>query len=260
MPMWSMTSLMRVPWMIASEPAVCHGGRFEGRSAGKRTAAGRLGMENAAAPPDADARKRRLRAFAGDVGPKLFITIVAAGITALLIPWITGKWQDHKQQLEVRTSLASDMSRAYTDVIASERFVAFGLVYSAGQKAEQVATNANAWLTAWHNWLVEAGTLGAQLTARYGVDGIAAKWREYAGAISSYIRLGAEVPAAERPGLIAVAKRYVGSVGIDWSGLEHTRKLKSYPDFKSSYTALGNELISRGDALVEEELRLTPNV
>ena len=161
-------------------------------------------MEHTAATPEGEARVSRMRAFAGDVGPKLFITIVAAGITALLIPWITGKWQDHKQQLEVRTSLASDMSRAYTDVIASERFVAFGLVYSAGKKEEQVATNVNAWLTSWHDWLVEAGTLGAQLTARYGVGGISTEWQEYIGAVSLYIRLGAEIPATERP---AVSRR-----------------------------------------------------
>jgi hypothetical protein len=202
----------------------------------------------------------RLRAIAGDVGPKIFITIVAAGITSLLIPWITGKWQDHKQQLDVRTSLAADMSRAYTDVIASERFVAFGLVYSAGNKKEQVATNVNAWLTAWHDWLVDAGTPGAQLTARYGVSGISAEWQEYIGAVSSYIRLGAEIPATERPGVIAGLKHYVGAAGIDWSGLAHAKKLKSYPDFKNSYTGLGNELLARGDALVQEELRLTPHV
>ena len=163
-------------------------------------------MEHTAAAPEGEAHESRLRAIAADVGPKLFITIVAAGISALLIPWITGKWQDHKQQLEVRTSLAADMSRAYTDVIASERFVAFGLVYSAGKREEQVATNVNAWLTAWHDWLVEAGTLGAQLTARYGVGGIATEWQEYIGAVSAYIRLGAEIPAAERPGLIAAAE------------------------------------------------------
>jgi hypothetical protein len=217
-------------------------------------------MEHTAAAPDGEAHESRLRAVAADVGPKLFITIVAAGISALLIPWITGKWQDHKQQLEVRTSLAADMSRAYTDVIASERFVAFGLVYSAGKKQEQVAANVNAWLTAWHDWLVEAGTLGAQLTARYGVGGIATEWQEYIGAVSSYIRLGAEIPPAERPGLIAAAKRYVGGAQVDWIGLGHTKRLKTYPDFKTSYTALGNALLARGDALVQEELRLTPHV
>jgi hypothetical protein len=221
-------------------------------------------MDSAAATPPAEGHESRLRAIVADVGPKLFITIVAAGMSALLIPWITGKWQDHKQQLELRTSLAADMSRAYTDVIASERFVAFGLVYSPGGKQEQVATNVNAWLTAWHNWLVDAGTLGAQLTARYGVGGIAAEWKEYISAVAAYIRLGAEIPPAERPGQVQAVKRYLGVDAVDWSGLErnatHEKKLKDYPDFKRSYTVLGDRLLGRGDELVQEELRLTPHV
>jgi hypothetical protein len=217
-------------------------------------------MEGSAATPAAAAHASRLREIAADVGPKLFLTIVAAGITALLIPWINGKWQDHKQQLELRTALATDMSRAYTDVITSERFVAFGLVYSAGGKKEQVATNVNAWLTAWHDWLVEAGRLGAQLTARYGVDGIATEWKAYTPAITAYIRLGAEIPVADRPNLIEAMKTYLGANAVDWSGLEHTQKLKRFPDFKRSYTALGDRLLDRGDAIVQKELRLTPHV
>jgi hypothetical protein len=221
-------------------------------------------MAGAAAATHVERKESRLRAIAADVGPKLFITIVAAGISALLIPWINGKWQDHKQQLELRTSIASDMSRAYTDVIASERFVAFGLVYSPGGKQEQVATNVNAWLTAWHNWLVEAGTIDAQLTARYGVDGIASDWKGYIAAVAAYIRVGAEIPPAERPGLLDRLQGYLGARALDWSGLEHnatrTKKLKNYPDFKRSYTALGDRLLDRGDALVQEELQLTPRV
>jgi hypothetical protein len=218
------------------------------------------GRQGSAEIEPAEAPSTRLGAIAADVGPKLFLTVVAAGITALLIPWINGKWQDHKAQIELRTTLATDMSRAYTDVITSERFVAFGLVYSAGGMKEQVATNVNAWLAAWHNWLVEARTQGAQLTSRYGPDGIAAEWNEFIPAISAYIRLGAEISAADRRSLIALEKRYLGNDSVPWSGLQHLRALKRYADFKESYTALGDRLLDRGDRLVQKELRLSPRV
>jgi hypothetical protein len=217
-------------------------------------------MDQAAGPERIDRRSGRLGSIAADVGPKLFLTVVAAGITALLIPWINGKWQDHKAQLELRTTLATDMSRAYTDVITSERFVAFGLVYSAGGRKEQVATNVNAWLSAWHKWLVEARTEGAQLTSRYGPDGIAAEWNRYIPAVSAYIRLGAEIPEADRSSLIGFEKRYLGADSIEWRGLEHLRRLKRYADFKESYTALGDRLLARGDLIVQKELRLSPRV
>lgn len=217
-------------------------------------------MEHSAATPELERRQSRLGALAADVGPKLFVTVVAAGITALLIPWITGKWQDHKEQIELRTSIAADMSRAYTDVIVSERFVAFGLVYSAGSKSEQISSNTNAWRAAWHDWLVAAGTLGAQLTSRYGTEGIAADWKQYGTAVAAYIRLGGEIPKRDRTELIGALKQYLGPTEVEWGGLEHTSKLKSYPDFRKSYTALGDRLLGRGDELVQTELRLTPHV
>ena len=217
-------------------------------------------MEHSAVTPELGRHHSRLGALASDVGPKLFVTIVAAGITALLIPWITGKWQDHKEQIELRTSIAGDMSRAYTDVIVSERFVAFGLVYSAGSKSEQVTANTNAWRAAWHDWLVAAGTLGAQLTSRYGGGGIAADWRQYSSAVAAYIRLGAVIPNRDRTELIGALEQYLGPTAVAWNGLKHPSKLKSHPDFKRSYTALGDRLLGRGDELVQAELRLTPHV
>src|SRR5690349_14621650 len=131
-------------------------------------------MQHVAEQPVESTRESRLRALSGDIGPKLFITLVAAGVSALLIPWITGKWQDHKQQLELRTSLASEMSRAYTSVIITGRFVTGGLIYSGStSKVENTATTQNAWTGSVHDWLVESGTIQAELTGRYGVAGIA---------------------------------------------------------------------------------------
>src|SRR5438105_15493370 len=90
-------------------------------------------MDHAAVGSDDAVRHGRLRALGADIGPKLFITVVAASLSALLIPWITGKWQDHKQQLELRTSLASEMSRAYTTVIITGRSFTDRLIYFGSQ-------------------------------------------------------------------------------------------------------------------------------
>src|SRR3954451_20476216 len=163
--------------------------------------------------------RARLRALAADGGPKLFVTIVAAALTALLIPWITGKWQDHKQQLELRTAIAGDMSRAYTGVIVSGRFVTGGLVYSGSPtKAENTAATQQAWTAALHDWLVQSGTIGAQLTGRYGAEGIAGEWHRFATAVTAYMRLGSQIPAAERAALLAQEQAYGGD-GVDWAAL-----------------------------------------
>lgn len=212
-------------------------------------AAGDLHEERAAAP--------RWRSVAEDVATKLFLTLVAAAITAVLIPWITGRWQDHKQQLELRTTLATDMSRAYTDAIVRARFVAGGLVYSADHSA--VATT-NAWTDAFRAWLGQSGTLTAQLTGRYPTDTMPADWRAYAGAVTTYLRLGSQPDAATRATLLAGERRYTRTSGIDLRPLRAQSHFKQAPGFRSTYNALGEWLLARGDALVQQELRLSPRV
>ncbi len=217
-------------------------------------------MEHAGAPPQAE-RSSRLRALADDIGPKLFITLVAAGVSALLIPWITGKWQDHKQQLELRTSLASDMSRAYTSVIVTGRFVTGGLIYSgSSSKVENTAASQTAWTTAVHDWLVDSGTIGAQLTGRYGVKGIASEWRDYVNAVTRYMRIGSQIAPTDRTLVLQEEKAYVGAAPFSWTPLTRTKSFKADPAFRTSYTELGAWLLGRGDALVQEELGLSPKV
>ena len=218
-------------------------------------------MEHAAAPVEQSAPQSRLSRIGGDLGPKLFITLVAAGVSALLIPWITGKWQDHKQQLELRTTLAGEMSRAYTSVIITGRFVTGGLVYSgSSSKVENVAATQQAWTGALHDWLVESGTIQAQLTGRYGTGGIAREWRDFSAAVTRYMRIGSQVAVVDRNELLAKQRAYVGPLQLGWPALGRASGFKKDPAFRAAYANLGAWLLGRGDALVEQELRLSPRV
>jgi hypothetical protein len=209
---------------------------------------------------EGNAGRSGLRSAAADLAPKLLLTVFAAAITALLIPWITGKWQDHKQQLELRTTIASDMSRAYTDVIVNGRFVSRGLVYS-GSTVDSVdrAASQTVWSSALHDWLVESGRLTAELSGRYPGHAITREWREYVAAVSAYMLIGAGGVPAERVEALATARRYLGDDALAWDPLS-TKRPKTDLKFRASFTALGSQLIARGDDLVQEELTLEPRV
>jgi hypothetical protein len=205
--------------------------------------------------------RRGIGPVISDLAPKLLLTLFAAGISALLIPWITGKWQDHKQQIELRTALASDMSRAYTGVVVNGGFVAGGLVYSGStSKVVNTAASQSAWTTALHDWLVESGRLTAELTGRYPGQPITREWREFAAAVTAYMRIGSQQDPAERTALLAQEQAYVGARALEWPALRRNKGFKSDPRFRASYTRLGNWLIARGDRLVQEELTLDPRV
>jgi hypothetical protein len=202
-----------------------------------------------------------IRGSLADLAPKLVLTLFAAGVSALVIPSITGKWQDRKQQIELRTSLASDMSRAYTDVIVNGRFVAGGLVYSGStSKVENTAAAQRAWTSALHDWLVESGRLTAELTGRYPDDDIAPNWRRYVAAVTAYMRIGSQLDPDERERVLAAERAYVGDRVLDWSALTRNKGFKGDPKFRVNFAALGESLIARGDRLVEEELTLDPRV
>ena len=111
-----------------------------------------------------------------------------------------------------------------------------------------------------HEWLVESGTIQAELTGRYGVTGIASKWQAYALAVTRYMRIGSQVAPAERPVLLREERAYVNESGLHWSALALTKGFKKNAAFRTSYTELGAWLLGRGDALVQEELRLSPRV
>jgi hypothetical protein len=203
----------------------------------------------------------RLRSMLGDVGPKLFLTLVAAGVSALLIPWITAKWQDHKQQLELRTTLASDMSRAYTGVIVTGRFVTGGLIYSGSDSGKaDTAASQNAWTGALHDWLVESGTIAAQLEGRYPESSIAAEWRDFSAAVTGYMRIGSHVAAGKRQQLLSDARAFLAGTRLDWQALRREKAFKDDPRFREAYAALGAGLMGRGDEIVQQELRLSPRV
>ncbi len=214
-----------------------------------------------AAVPAPDTAHKTWRTFGADVAPKLFVTLVITGVTALLIPSITAKWQDHKQQLELRTSLASELGNAYTNVIITGRFVTGGLVYSGStSKAENTAYTQNAWTTALREWLVASGTLEAQLTGRYGATGIARTWLDYANAVTRYMRIGSQVPTAERERLLLDEQAYVNDPSLNWQPLHRVAQFKRAAGFRASYTEIGAWLLGRGDAIVQEELTMSPRV
>ena len=189
------------------------------------------------------------------------ITLVAAGVSALLVPWITGKWQDHKQQLELRTTLASDMSRAYTGVIVTGRFVTGGLIYSGSDSSTaDTAASQAAWTGALHDWLVESGTIAAQLEGRYPSTPIAIEWRDFSNAVTTYMRIGSQVAPGKRKQLLADERASLAGETIDWPALTREKAFKDDPRFREAYAALGAGLMGRGDELVQEELRLSPRV
>jgi hypothetical protein len=51
----------------------------------------------------------------------LTLVLVAGGISALIVPMLTQRWQDHQRQLDVQTALVSQMTQAATEFVVASR-------------------------------------------------------------------------------------------------------------------------------------------
>src|SRR5688572_15919458 len=48
----------------------------------------------------------------------LILLLVGAGVTSLLIPWFTNRWQDRRKQLEIKVDLVSKITEVYGSMSA----------------------------------------------------------------------------------------------------------------------------------------------
>ena len=73
-------------------------------------------------------RPSRLSELAGWLANPLLVTVVAAILSGLLIPYVSKGWQDHQKALEVKTGLVSQMSESSSGTVATSRFLAASLI------------------------------------------------------------------------------------------------------------------------------------
>jgi hypothetical protein len=230
----------------------------------------------------------------------LIVAIVAAALTATIVPLLTREWQRNEKQLALKSALATDMSESFTNAIGAGRRIGTGLVYApTTDKAQNRAVIQGEYNRGLGEWQVDRGRLAAELFARYSGDliddggkPIVIEWRSYARAVEQFYRLGAAIPQDVRESLEEGVHSYFASVRVQpwsqrllgqsaWADLE--RKLTSLRDrpvrpgakagrtplkvfyeqraaFRRSYSTAAETLLLVGEQFVERLLELKPRV
>jgi hypothetical protein len=227
----------------------------------------------------------------------LIVAVVAAALTATVVPLLTREWQKNEKQLAVKTALATDMSRSFTRAIGAGRRIGTGLVYApTTDKAENKAVIQGEYNRGLGTWQVDRGRLGAQLFARYRGDRIddggpliVAEWRSFARAVEQFYRLGAVIPKDVRFDLVTTLGSYFESLRNDpwasqllgdraWTDLQRkVANLQNRPGakerranlalfyekqgvFRRGYSTVADTLLLAGERFVERLLELKPQV
>jgi hypothetical protein len=227
----------------------------------------------------------------------LIVAVVAAALTATVVPLLTREWQMNEKQLAVETALATDMSRSSTQAIGAGRRIGTGLVFApTTDQAKNKAVIQGEYNRGLGTWQVDRGRLEAQLVARYSGDriedggrSITAEWSSYARAVEQFYRLGAVIPGDVRLALVTTLGSYFESVRTEkwashllgnraWADLgDKVGSLRDRPSarerranlavfyekqalFRRSYSTVADTLLLVGDRFVERLLQLKPKV
>jgi hypothetical protein len=198
-----------------------------------------------------------------------------AAVVALAGPTLARKWQNHEKTLEVRTTLATDMSKSFTMAVGAGQRVASGLIYGpTGDRHRNAAVVQAAYNTGLGQWQVDGGRITAELNARYAGSEIIHDWKVYRLAVTRFYRLSAALPGNQRRFFVGYVRKYYTNMQAmpwaasalpnvkakEWTALEKSKKFRKSLAFRRSYDKVSSSFLSLGDAFVGEVLKLHPQV
>jgi hypothetical protein len=194
-------------------------------------------------------------------------------VAALVGPMLARNLQNHEKALEVRTTLATDMSKSFTMAVGAGQRVASGLIYGpTGDPIENAAVVQGAYNAGLGQWQVDGGRITAELSARYS-GSIVGHWTRYRRAVTRFYRLSAVLPAHTRRAFVADIQSYFTYVKtkepwagsaipkrVNWAALGRVKGFRDTPEYRTTYDQLSAAFLSLGDAFVERIVKLQPEV
>jgi hypothetical protein len=230
----------------------------------------------ASRPRELDADKPQKPSAGLFHSPVVATALLGAFITALgwfVGPMVARAVQSHEKVLEVRSTLATDMSKSFTMAVGAGQRVASGLIYGpTGDRRRNAAVVQSAYNTGLGQWQVDGGRITAELSARYTGNDIVTKWQGYRLAVTRFYRLSAALPAYERQKFVGYVKAYFDemkdvswappaiSAKVDWAALRQSKKFRKSLRYRQAYDEVSTAFLSLGDAFVEQLLTLHPEV
>jgi hypothetical protein len=199
------------------------------------------------------------------------ITLVGAFVG----PMVAQKVQNHEKGLEVKTTLATDMSKSFTMAVGAGQRVASGLIYGpTGDPDKNAAVVQGAYNAGLGRWQVDGGRITAELSARYTGKGnnIVQEWTRYRRAVTRFYRLSALLLPHDRLSFVQDIRSYFKHMKkqpwarsalprkVNWAALEKVKGFRSTLGYRRTYDQLSSAFLSLGDTFVEQVLKLQPEV
>jgi hypothetical protein len=172
------------------------------------------------------------------------LLLIGAILSSLIIPYYTRQWQDRQKELELKTNLTNQISKAVEDIIIITRIV-------------QLDSNTTIdYETSFIDWQLSGATIGSEIQSYFPDTPIRKNWDELSGNITEFVSLDNAPLSKEDPKYnYSVCKR-----------IEHVLNIHSYLEHNNSININRTELYTH-DCLqtirmphTQELAKYSPNV
>jgi len=81
----------------------------------------------------------------------LLLLIIGALISALIVPWLTQRWQNHQKKLELKSDLVSQISESVVNMVMAVLYAVLGAKSLTPEKYDE----------AFHDWQTRQAVIGS---------------------------------------------------------------------------------------------------
>jgi len=131
--------------------------------------------------------KKTLLSFKKILTHPLLLLLIGAVISGLLVPYITNQWQNHQKEMEIKTNLVTQISKAVSDIIIVSRMI-------------QIPSFSNtnlSYANTFEDWEVSKSTIGSQIQAYFPQNNIRQEWDNLSSAITDFSGLSPQLSSRD---------------------------------------------------------------
>lgn len=174
----------------------------------------------------------------------LLLLFSTALISNFLIPKINRKWQDYQKEIELKTSMVSEISEAVLSFIMAIQFA------EGGSKSQTQAE----YDKSYSKWETRKAIIASKLGAYFPESELIANWATFAEIITEIYALSGTTDRDYRRERLVQIQKYLFEEDIDWDTLFNCQiKEEGFHEFQKYYKtwfSLKDSMLSRKDELV----------
>jgi hypothetical protein len=198
------------------------------------------------------------------LGHPLLLLLVGAIVSSYLIPALTRSWQNHEKELDLKASLAAEMSEKATDFVMAVQFYKLntqGLDLGAASQAvrRDAAKQLDDLNRRYRRWEIDSAVIASRLRAYFADPEISADWRALAATITSFYAIEGETDVGRSAPQIEAVLREVRQIPVGDFGDDVRREVTrlrrvGLSGYGLRWGELRAELLARRDALIQRVL------